>query len=643
MQKPWRADMFPFLLLAVLCLLGSAHPARADAFADLQYAVIYGTPERILAALSAGAPINGRDYNNETALVNAIQAGHVENARVLLEKGADKAVTSAIGEPLMHLSPTGNAPMVQLLLDYGLDPNSRFGTYNETLLFKVVMAEHRFVSASIDVLLKGGADLEARRDNGNTPLMEAMKFGSVETLDHLVAKGADLKVRNHGGQSLIFFAVDRGLASHVAWALKHGGDVKDRDKDGKTLVHQAVFTYDSGMLKDSMLRWVIDKKVNLNTPNNSGVTPLMMAVYADYLDKVNLLLENGALVKAVDKEGKTAMHRALDKGSAMMAMALLRKGAAPASQSKYSESAMLIAARNKAMTSLDLTELAKLGVPVNLPDQKGNTPLIEVIRRGAWEAPPLVTTLLGLGVNVNAVNKEGQSPLTLALMSTLPLSSDPKRPLFDAMLLELLDKGANPNTAAPDSNTPLLYAIDKELPGVLKKLLEKGALVTQANKEGMTPLHLAAGKCVSGSVALLLAHNAPLDVVDSGGGTPLWLAVRQKQAACVKMLKGSPLETPNKEGFTPLMAAVFQADQPTVVALIDMGASLVTKNSRGENVLHAAAAGGDAQIVKYLIEKGAPLNEKTTEGKTPLDIANVWKKAMAAQAIEEAGGVAGSP
>ena len=84
-----------------------------------------------LAALDAGAEINGADPREETeclreytALQHAALNGDVALARLLLQRGADVAARDAEGESaLHHASAIGSLGMLQLLLDAGADPN----------------------------------------------------------------------------------------------------------------------------------------------------------------------------------------------------------------------------------------------------------------------------------------------------------------------------------------------------------------------------------------------------------------------------------------------------------------------------------------------------------------------------------------
>jgi ankyrin repeat protein len=73
--------------------------------------------------------------------------------------------------------------------------------------------------AILDTLVHLGADINAKDDQGNTPLYYAAHYGHFEIVEYLVAKGADQT-------DLLYKAAQNGQLKIITWFL---GDINQRD------------------------------------------------------------------------------------------------------------------------------------------------------------------------------------------------------------------------------------------------------------------------------------------------------------------------------------------------------------------------------------------------------------------------------
>jgi ankyrin repeat protein len=72
---------------------------------------------------STTSPDEPNHEHGYTALIYAVEAGHFDIVRMLLQAGADVNAASADGRtPLMHAFVTGNIDLIRLLLQQGADP-----------------------------------------------------------------------------------------------------------------------------------------------------------------------------------------------------------------------------------------------------------------------------------------------------------------------------------------------------------------------------------------------------------------------------------------------------------------------------------------------------------------------------------------
>jgi ankyrin repeat protein len=148
---------------------------------------------------------------------------------------------------------------------------------------------------------------------------------------------------------------------------------------------------------------------------------------------------------------------------------------------------------------------AVLSAPVAAQYVSDVEPFIEAVRsRDGDKATQLVTDRPSV---LNTRNIRGETALNIVLAR-----SD------DLWTRFLLGKGADPNFAASNGDTPLLVASRVGFTDAIELLLSLGAKVDAANKMGETPLIIAVQQRQLAAVKLLLAKGADPDRKDSAAG-----------------------------------------------------------------------------------------------------------------------------
>ena len=126
-------------------------------------------------------------------------------AATLLQKGLNIHCTNVMREAPLHVaSARGNAALVDFLLAQGADVNRR------CLLGCTALHDGELDPGIAMRLLRGGALVDARDDQGQTPLMLACDFSNMPLIRVLLQHGASLTVKSHQGWSALDCAQNSG-------------------------------------------------------------------------------------------------------------------------------------------------------------------------------------------------------------------------------------------------------------------------------------------------------------------------------------------------------------------------------------------------------------------------------------------------
>jgi ankyrin repeat protein len=215
-----------------------------------------------------------------------------------------------------------------------------------------------------------------------------------------------------------------------------------------------------------------------------------------------------------------------------------------------------------------------------------------------------VEALIAKGADVNAKNKFGMAPLSLAAMEG-----------SSSLVKLLIAKGADVNVREQNGETPLFHFVEFYSADFTAMMISMGADVNAKEDEyGTTPMFHVGNKAV---IELLIAKGADVNARDKSGETPLFSVVRNKEAdvAATLISKGADVNARDKGGETPLFNAVRSNKTDVVAMLIADGVNVNTKDHGGETALNRAES---KDIAELLIAKGVNVNAKDNYGQTPL-------------------------
>ena len=168
----------------------------------LHFSEEIGETEKMRVLLNAGAEVDAREKNGFTPLYrSACVNRNVETMRILLDAGAEVDVRVKYGQggyltPLLCSAWFLNTEMAKILLDAGAEVNAHDAPDNQTALHLAVTARYRhddYIGEMIDLLVKRGAEIEAKDKNGATPLTLAILGHKVPDIGELVKHGASVE------------------------------------------------------------------------------------------------------------------------------------------------------------------------------------------------------------------------------------------------------------------------------------------------------------------------------------------------------------------------------------------------------------------------------------------------------------------
>lgn len=244
----------------------------------LLYAARQGNIQAAEALIAGGANVNETSGSEHTApLLIAIDNGHYDMAKVLLEHGADPNIPNDFGvtplydtvdvkwapkewspEPLVTEQKTSELDLLKLLIAHGANLNARI----DAAIWEHVLSENQ---VWIDVA-------------GSTAFFRAAQADDLEAMRILKDAGADPSIPTYAGDTPLMAAAGLG------WGANYSITMPDRL---------------------AAVKYCMSLGVKINQADALGYTALGGAAFAGDLDVIRYLVKQGADIHAMDKAGDT--------------------------------------------------------------------------------------------------------------------------------------------------------------------------------------------------------------------------------------------------------------------------------------------------------------------------------------------------
>ena len=387
----------------------------------------------------------------------------------------------------------GQLQDVELLLEKGASPD---GLLNGRTIFltplHVAADKEKDSSDRCELLLHHSCKVDAQDENGNHPLHLACERGHVEAVKVLLSHRADVKALNNAAWTPLHAAAGgrKDCREVGEILLKHGAETDAVNENGNQPLHLAC---KRGHAATGIL--LVSNGADGKSLNNNGYSPLEL---------INQFVLAMVSSEESERDVRYALHVAVERGLARTVQLLVDCGADVNAVNKHGQTPLHTAV-NGEMDFPEMCEiLLKCNAKIDAVDGVGKQPLHLACERGHSVTGIL---LMSYEADANVQTRDGRTPLRL--LSQYLLTCKERTDRHDDQALHI--------------------ALRHNMDGHTQLLVKCGADTNAVNKDGQTPLHVAAD-AENDSPELckkLLLHDAKIDAVDKCRNQPLHLACRR--------------------------------------------------------------------------------------------------------------------
>lgn len=438
--------------------------------------------------------------------------------------------------------------------------------------------------ATVEAKIAQGHNIAELNENNFDPTSFAiLENVSNTTIKHLLGKdGNDVNKLTHDGRTYIFWAASYGNVELMEYLVSKGAKTDVTDDKGSTILN---FAANGGQkntkVYDFCLAHGADLKNDL-TPSGANAL-LLVAPYDTDFSLINYFTSKGLDLNSVDASGNGIFSYVARTGNIPLLKQLIEKGV------KFDDNAMIFASQGT----------------------RGSTNNLEFFK-----------FLEGLGINPNAVSKEG----TTALHALASRSTDV------SLLSYFIEKGVDINQADNTGTTTFMNAVGRNKLDIVKLLSKNVKNINAKNNKGESALSIAITTNTPDVVQFLIDNNADVMSIDNNGNNlAFYLAQSYNSRKAdefetkLKLMqsKGFDVTKAQKDGNTLFHLALNSDNLELLKRVNQFKIDINAKNAEGITPLHKAAMKAhDESILKYLISIGADKTISTDFDETVYDLAS---------------------
>ena len=356
--------------------------------------------------------INSQTSLGTTALMFSVTAkgGREDITRLLLNKGADSSIKDREGggTAMLRAVDAGNTTMVQLLLDYNANVDID-DDLNRGLLHSAALNSDGDAGL-VQLLLENGLDVNAQDQNGKTPLHDTGRIGNYKVAKLLLNSGADQSIRDKYGRTPRTAAWQYGNLKVLR--ILDGQDLLDKktEQDPYPDVHSLPMWALANLGFEQEVKNMIATKPNeiYFCDPDMGNTAVHCAINSNNPTILTLLLRAGLSPDSLNDYHRTPLHLAAIAGRTNLLKTLLEHHAKCDEKDRFLETPLQIAHQYRYFEcAVILIEAGAIPPNPNMIQRL----FFASVEFGRFAA---VAKLIELGADLSMKNVLGQTALQMA-------------------------------------------------------------------------------------------------------------------------------------------------------------------------------------------------------------------------------------
>lgn len=338
------------------------------------------------------------------------------------------------------------------------------------------------------------------------PLLILMQYGpeklSVEDLfaltqallsDNKIKKKIKLNNKNKEGDTPLLFIAKNNNEKIFKLLVNNGANANES-------LHILMKNKQTDLVKWLISQKALKKiKLDVNTENNDGDTPLLIAAQNEDEEMFDLLVQNGANIKAKSKDGRTAREIAVSKGfkNYIEKQSDKKNEKNSKNENNLIDATLIVAKDGEGYKKQRLVLEKKLWKRIKKGKKIDRSLIFDAI---GIDSQKIVKHLIE---KCEAdVNEEGWAGSPLHCATALS---------HEDIVKYLIERGADINKGNKQKDTALHIATEMGNQKLIKLLVENGANVNAENDEGKTPLMIASSRGNENIVKYLIEHDADIN------------------------------------------------------------------------------------------------------------------------------------